>query len=140
MTDAPSFWGPTVKHLQFLIVELEDLPPQHSGRLVERVCQIFDSHGAEVSTISSFLVIGYFGLFWSTGSSDARLDLVSDLLAQVGSHIRIAHGQCDAVTGIMGRRRFSYNVVIPGFQEIREQLSQINFGTAFEVPELASKS
>jgi hypothetical protein len=135
MTEVSNFWGPTTKHLQFVVVELDDLPAEDSGLLIDRICQAFDSHCDEVLTISSFLVIGYFGLLWSTNSAKARLGLVLDLVAQFGSSIRVAHGQCEGVTGIMGRRRISYNVVIPGFHEIREQLSQTPFGTAFEAPE-----
>jgi hypothetical protein len=130
----------SVKTFQFIIVGLEDLSPAEAVNLAQHICEIFESHDAEVSSISSFLVIGNFGVLWSKDSASARLALVSDLLEKQGHMIRIAHGQCTSVAGILGSRlRLRFEGLIPGFHEIRAQLSQTPFGTAFEVPEPAPK-
>ena len=126
----------SLRTFQFVMVGLEDLPPGEAERLAQDVCEVFESHEGEVSSISSFLIIGYFGLLWSKNSPSAREAVVAGLLRKNATLIRIAHGQCTSLAGILGsKQRFSYEGLIPGLQEIREKLSQTAFGTAFEAPE-----
>ena len=127
---------PEIRHFQFVIVGLDDLPPDDAAKLVERLCDSFVSHGANIDCISSILVIGTFGLLNVEDSEEARVKLVGELLKAHGKFVRIAHGQCSSVVGNLGsKHRFNYMGLIPRLHEIREQLSETPIGTAFEVPE-----
>jgi hypothetical protein len=128
--------APQLKHFQFIVIGLEELDPEQTARLAERVCDCLFEHGAILGCISSLWIIGYWGILFDDDSAISRLSTVSHLLAIEGSLIRIAHGQCSGMVGNIGsKHRFTYSGLIPGLHEIREKLSEAEFGTAFEVPE-----
>jgi len=127
---------PQLKHFQFIVVGLEELPPDQTAALAERVCDCLYERGAMIDCITSLWIIASWGAIFNDDSPEARLAAVSDLLTTNASSVRIAHGQCLSIVGNIGsRQRFNYEALIPGLQDIREKLSQTKFGTAFEVPE-----
>lgn len=127
---------PQLRHFQFIVVGLEELDPQQTMKLGERICDCLLDHGAVLGTITSLWIIAFWGIVWEPDSAVSRLRAVSEILATNGTLTRIAHGQCSSLVGNMGSRyRFSYEGLIPGLQDIREKLSQTEFGTAFEVLE-----
>lgn len=125
--------GTKARHFQFVIVDVEETDTVAAQRVAAEVVDAIYEHDGVVTTTSLQILIGCLGLLMSEDSAEGRTKLVRYLLARYGPQLRIAHGECHGIAGYMGKRRYSYNVVIPGFHEIREKLSHIEFGTAFEV-------
>jgi hypothetical protein len=121
----------TMKHYPFVIVDFGAANSEAMSAFIGKVVEAFDRHHGIVPVITSFLVIGYLGIpFREYDLVERRLSLVSGLLAENGNLVRIAHGQCDGIVGLLGRR---HNIRIPGLPEIREKFSNIPFATALEV-------
>jgi len=133
MAEITDQWKARTRHFQFVIVSPDDLPADEAAALAEGVTDAFYSHGGMVFSISSFLIVGGFGMLHTADSSQQRKALVADLLANFGNRIRIAHGQCNGIVGNLGSKyRSSYGAMIPGFQEIREKLERSDLNTCFE--------
>ncbi len=123
-----------VRHFQFVIVGLEELEPEETCTLMGNIEESFRRLGGYTSTYSPFIIIGSFGSYFSEDSVESRFRVVNELLANHHDKVRIAHGQADGIVGHIGSEyRSSYGPLIPGFQEIREKLSETPFGMAFEV-------
>jgi hypothetical protein len=123
------------RHFQFILVHLEEVSTDEIPALIKKVVDGFYRNGATVSDISSSLIVGYFGLpNPKSDLAESRLKLVSDLLAENGSAIRIAHGQCNGLVGSFGTEgRWKYGGIIPNFSEILKKLLESQFGTATEI-------
>jgi hypothetical protein len=81
------------------------------------------------------LLIGYFGVPNAKyDSTEARTNLVAALLAENGSAVRVAHGQCNGlVGGFGGPRRWFYTAIVPNFSAVLKKLLDLEFGTAVEI-------
>ena len=121
-------------HFQFILVHVEETRLDEIPVLIKKVVDGFYRHGAIVTDISSSLIVGYFGLPNSKNdSAESRLKLVSSLLAENDSAIRVAHGQCNGLAGSFGGEgRWKYGGIIPNFSEILTRLLESRFGTATE--------
>lgn len=128
---------PEVRHFQYVVVGLEELEFEKAALLMGRVLEAFYKNHGLISTYSPFLMIASWGTLRDAPDSvEDRLATVADVLAENGQLVRIAHGQATGIVGVLGgRHRFTYGPLIPGFQEIQDELSKAEFGTAFEVPE-----
>ena len=126
---------PEVRHFQFVIVVLDDSRLDEVPKILSRVGDVILRHDGMISNISASIVVACLGVPFSIGDSvENRLSLLNTLVAENGTLIRIAHGQCNGTVGNLGcEKRFVYEAVIPGFNDILKQLLDSPGGTVHEV-------
>src|SRR4030095_9156220 len=119
-------------HFQYILVHMRETAPGELQKLIARVIEAFFPRNGVLGSIQSSLVVGYLGIPWPQyDSSEARADLVAALLAANGKAIRIAHGECNGLVGLIGsNRRFTYGAIIPEFSSVLKKLLDAEFGTA----------
>jgi hypothetical protein len=125
---------PEVKHFQFVVILIDDKNPQDVPAIVGTAVGTLVRQRANVSSITSSLLVGLLGTPFPEGNSpQARRELVAALLQDNGDRIRLAHGECDGAVGIFGgHERWAYGAVIPGFSGILKKLLETKFGTSVE--------
>ena len=120
-----------VRPFHFMIVGLEEMAAEEGESLLSTVCETLQNEGANISTISSLVVTGYFDS--QDATTEIRERVVHALLQDCGKKIRILHGHVNGIIGNLGsKHRYSYGPFISGFEEIREQLEKVPFGSASE--------
>lgn len=124
------------KHFQFVVVNIEEKEPGETPATIGKIADSFSRHRVAPWGVESSLVIGYLGVpFPQDDSAEARMKLVTALLAENGDRIRIAHGQCSGKVGNFGAdRSWRYGAIIPGFTVVLKKLLDIPFGSAIEIP------
>jgi hypothetical protein len=126
---------PQVKHFQFVLIIADDRNPGEVPGMIREILQILVQQHACISDITSSLIVALLGVpFPENNSADARRALVDALLRESGNRIRIIHGECDGVVGMLGGpERWTYGAVIPGFSEILKKLLETRLGAAVEI-------
>jgi hypothetical protein len=127
---------PESKHFQFVAVLADDTNPENVPATIGSVLETFLHHRATVTSLSSSLAVALLGVPFPEGNSaEARRAVVAALRQKNGDRVRIAHGECDGIVGMLGGpARWSYGAVIPGFSDILKRLLDSKFGTALELP------
>jgi hypothetical protein len=126
---------PEVKHIQFVIVQLDERD------LVNDVAALFQSLSRCNAVLDSNLNVSFFvavfgSPFIEDDSPQNRTRLVEDLQANLGERVRIAHGECMAMSGLFGgEKRIVWANRIPKFNQIISQLLTTPFGTAIQIPD-----
>jgi hypothetical protein len=130
---------PQLQHFQWVLVNLCDRPNEEINHLSEKIIESCFRHQAVISGIAFSLVLAHFGSLMSEDKVENRLALVSDLLAENGDLIRIAHGQCTSLVGNLGSdHRLSWEAVVPGFNAILKKLMDADFGAVIDFGEVPS--
>jgi hypothetical protein len=126
---------PELMHFQYVLVHIRESEPDKITMLLARVVDAFLIHQATPADTTPSLLVGYFGFPNAKYDSiEARINLVAALLAENGTAVRIAHGQCNGLGGFFGsQRRGIYGAVIPIFSAVLKKLLDIEFGTAVEI-------
>jgi hypothetical protein len=124
-----------VKHFQYVVALADDTNPEEVPAMTGKIVQVLVEHHATVANIVSSLLVALFGVpFPADDSAGARRELVEALLRKNGNRIRIVHGECDGLVGMIGDDgRWTYGAVIPGFSGILKRLIETKFGTAVEI-------
>jgi hypothetical protein len=124
-----------LKHFQFVIVLVNESGLQEVPAIISLVVGTLLQHKATLSSITSTLLVGVLGVPFPDGNSpEARQALVDALLRENGDGVRIAHGQCDGMVGLLGtKKRWNYGQVIPGFSETLKKLLETQYGMAVEI-------
>jgi hypothetical protein len=105
------------RHFQFVIILVNESDFQEVPAIISAVVGTLLQHGAILSNITSSLLVGLLGIPFPNGDSpEVRRGLVDALLREHGERVRIAHGQCDGIVGLLGtKKRCTYGEMIPGF-------------------------
>lgn len=119
------------QHFQFVVVHIDEARPDEIPQIIGKVFAAFTRHKATLQGLTSSLVVGYFGIpFPEYDKPETRLELVRTILAENGSRVRVAHGQCTGLVGILGSEgRCTWGGIIPGFSEVLKKLFASEFGT-----------
>jgi hypothetical protein len=123
------------RHFQFVIILVNESDFQEVPAIISVVIGTLLQHGAILSNITSSLLVGLLGIPFPNGDSpEVRRGVVDALLRENGERVRIAHGQCDGIVGLLGtKKRCTYGEVIPGFSEILKKLLETEYGIAIEI-------
>ncbi|ABF39100.1 hypothetical protein Acid345_0095 [Candidatus Koribacter versatilis Ellin345] len=124
------------KHLQFIIVNLQEAPVEEVNATLTRVVDCLFRHNATLFWSSPTLVRGCFGVPSTEHDlPQNRTAAVADLLQENGSRIRLLHGECTAPVGNFGGNfRLCYDMMLPGYTAKLKRLFELEFGTAEEIP------
>jgi len=135
LTETPKTKPREVRHFQFVVILADDTNPREVPPIISAVVDTLVDHHATVFGIVSSLVIAVLGVPVPDGNSpEKRRELIQALLHEHGIRIRMAHGECDAPVGIFGgRKRMTYDALIPGFSDILKKLLEAKFGSAIEI-------
>lgn len=122
------------QHFQFVVVHIDETRPDEVPQVIGKVFAAFTRNRTTLEGVTSSLVVGYFGIpFPEYDKPETRLELVRTILAENGSRVRVAHGQCTGLVGILGSEgRCTWGGIIPGFSEVLKKLFASDFGT--EIP------
>jgi hypothetical protein len=127
--------APEPKAFEFIVIQAQDHDPQQLLSTLGRVISTCRAHGAGIPTVMSSLLVAHFGVFFPAPAPDSRTQCVSELLSENGSSIRMVHGRCEGMAGIIGAgKAFTFGSIVPGFSNVLAQLLQTDFGSAKEVP------
>ena len=120
---------PEPMHFQYVVVHIRDAEPEEIPKVVTRVVDTCVSHRAVICDATPLLLVGYIGLPNAKYDSvEDRISLVAALLAENGSSVRVAHGQCNGLAGLFGsQRRMDYGAIIPNFSAILKKFLDIEF-------------
>lgn len=124
------------KRIQFIIVNIDDSDGGPNEKAFEQVVQLCYQHRATNALNSPALVVFVMGFPYSEpNNKSARMALANGLLSELGAKVRIAHGECEGFTGIIGPSRYPhFGTFIPEFTGKLERLIVQPFGTAIEIP------
>ena len=124
-----------IRHFQFVLVHIDEAKPEEIPKVISTVVDAFFRSNAMLADIVSSLVVGYLGLPQPKFDSvEGRRNLVTTLLTENGRLIRIAHGQCDGLTGNFGTKGgWRYGEIIPNFSAALKKLFDAEFGAAVEI-------
>jgi hypothetical protein len=126
---------PELMHFQYVLVQIRESDPDKITTVIARVVDAFLSRQVTPADITPSFLVGYLGFPNAKYDSvEARTNLVTALLAENGSAVRIVHGQCKGLVGFFGsQRRGIYGAIIPNFSAILEKLLDIEFGSAIDI-------
>ena len=135
LTETPKTRPPEARHFQFVVILADDTNPREVPPIISRVVDTLVDHRATVLGIVSSLVVAVLGVPFPDGNSpEKRRELIQTLLHEYEIRIRMAHGECDAPVGVFGgRKRMTYDALIPGFSDILKKLLEAKFGSAIEI-------
>lgn len=124
---------PTIKHFQFVIVNLDDSDVQEFGERLGSVLSELCEQNAVVQGITPPIILATLGgQFPEYDRPELRVGLVDALIAKHPG-VRVAHGECESVWGIFGSKRSYWGPLIPEMTETLKKLLTVPFGNAFEV-------
>lgn len=132
------FGEPEEKHIQFLLVQIDDRDTAARIRDIGSVVQIVWKHNGTLGSILNVaFVYAFFGTpFPGTDTLENRMGTVTNLQSVLGDHVRIAHGECVALVGNFGgAKRMTWDALIPHFTKVLTALLATPFGAAVEVPD-----
>jgi hypothetical protein len=138
LEDAPTRYdvpAPKKKHFQFIVIQLEDSDPDAVPSLIARVSKVFASHQSTYPTLAHGILVACLGTIYpELNSPELRMRIVSGLVAELGSKVRIVHGHGTGYAGSLGGSpRFYWDALIPHFSKVLEELNRLDFGTAKEL-------
>jgi len=121
---------------QFVIANVDDSDTESVPRMLEEVTAAFVNKRAMISAVTSSIVIGLYGVpFRDNNSEKIRKDLVAELIVIGNKRIRVIHGQCEGLVGMLGSKgAFRYDGIIPKFSEVLTNLFSAEFGSSVELP------
>jgi hypothetical protein len=132
------FCEPEKKHVQFLLVQVDDRDTSAQINDLPKIVDILWKHSGTLGHILNVaFVYGFFGSpFPEADTVENRIGAVREMQETLGSHIRIAHGECIALIGNFGgERRVVWDALIPQFSVVLTQLLATPYGTAIEIPD-----
>jgi len=122
-----------------VLVGFVDEDPVRMGPVMDDVAKRLFEHCGGIEAIAPVFVGTFRWPKLDSDSPEVRRRFVTEVLDAHRDSVRIAHGECDGLTGIYGARmRFSC-VAIPEYSAILRKLLDLPFGTAVEIPSTSYK-
>jgi hypothetical protein len=120
---------------QYIVVQVHEQSEELIAGQIGRVADLFLTHNATLGDICSSIVTGYYGI--PNGSADGlrnRLALVRSIVESERQKVRIVHGQCLGVAGLLETKSLcKYGVIISDFSNVLSHLLSIPFGATKEI-------
>lgn len=128
---------PEIKHIQYVLVLVDETGFIKSDGLVDHVIDSALHHDAMIDSITA----SYISMLINTplaldDPKEKRLSLVKELSESCGTSLAIIHGECECLVGVFGsRNRMNYTAMIPDYKSKLRTLASLEYGQIREIKE-----
>lgn len=122
--------------IEYVIVLLREADVAKLSEIIGGVVEIGIDHNATIGSIISTMITLQFGCpYEDYEQRRSRVELVDDLMEQMGDKIKIVHGMCiRGYCGLWGSKsKMSFGALVPGFDRALEALCATKYGEAKEL-------